>query len=56
MPRKSEGRTVKEKKEEKEKVKLSKEDIYWTNSGYEEYNFRGLSYEQRQAEYEAMKK
>lgn len=36
-----------------EEIKLSKEDIYWTNSGYEDYNFRGLSSEIRLKEYES---
>lgn len=38
-----------------DEIKLSKEDIYWTNSGYEEYNFRGLSTEIRKKEYEKEK-
>jgi len=36
-------------------IKLSVEDIYWTNQAYKDYNFRGISYEERRKQYEEEK-
>jgi hypothetical protein len=38
-----------------DEIKLSPEDIYWTNWGYEEYDFRGLPHEERLKEYYSIK-
>jgi hypothetical protein len=38
-----------------DELKMSVEDIYWTNQAYQEYEFRGIPYKQRMLEYEAVK-
>lgn len=38
-----------------DEIKLSKEDIYWTNQAYQEYDFRGVPYRMRIRDYETEK-